>query len=138
MVVKLGDHKTALIDLRTFNDERGALSVVEEMVDIPFGFPRIYYLHSSSPGSQRGAHAHKQLHQLCIAMAGRIEMETDDGTTRRTYVLDTPEKGLLIRPVVWREVRLQPSSVLMVLASELFSEDDYIWDYDEFIRWIKH
>ena len=125
--------RATLFDIRTFTDARGALSVVEGGVDLPYVPRRFYYLHGSDPGQARADHAHRTERQCLIAIAGAAEIEVDDGRERRTFVLDRPDLGLVLEPVVWRVVRFRDAaSVLAVLASDLYDADDYIHKYEEF------
>ena len=133
MISEDGPTGAALVEIRTFRDGRGSLSVVEGGVDLPFVPKRLYYLYGADAGVLRGAHAHRTLKQFLIALNGAAEIEVDDGQTRRTFRLERPSHGLLLRPVVWRVIRqLAPDTVLCVLASENYDEGDYIHDYDEF------
>lgn len=121
-----------LIDIRRYSDTRGYLSVVENRLDIPFDIKRIYYLYMV-PEVARGAHAHKALQQLLIATSGSVEVIMDDGTSKRSFMLDKPWKGLLIPPGLWRDLEnFSPDAVLLCLASEKYDETDYIRDYEEF------
>ncbi len=125
--------RATLFDIRTFTDARGALSVVEGGVDLPFSPRRLYYLYGSDPGQARAHHAHRTERQCLIAIAGAAEIEVDDGRERHTFVLDRRDQGLVLEPVVWRVVRFpEAASVLAVLASDLYDADDYIHDYEEF------
>ena len=122
-----------LIDIRSFSDERGALAVVEGESDIPFMPRRLYYLYGSDPSRTRAHHAHRAERQCMIALAGSAEVEIDTGRERRTFLLDRPDRGLLLEPVVWRVVRMgDAASVLAVLTAHDYDPDDYIHDYDEF------
>jgi len=122
-----------LFDIRTFTDERGALSVVEEGVDLPFSPRRLYYLYGSNSGQVRADHAHRTERKYLIAIAGAVEIDIDDGRARRTIVLDRPDQGLLLEPVAWVVVRFRDAaSVLAVLASNSYDADDYIHKYEEF------
>jgi TDP-4-oxo-6-deoxy-alpha-D-glucose-3,4-oxoisomerase len=125
--------RVQLVQIRTFSDARGSLSVVEQGTDLPFVPRRLYYLHGGSPSQLRGAHAHKELQQFMIAFAGRVDIEVDDGFSRQTITLDRPDQGLLIKPVIWRTITpYSPSAVLGVLVSDLYDADDYIHDYQDF------
>lgn len=122
-----------MIDIRRFTDNRGYLSVVEGGIDIPFEIKRIYYLYMV-PEAARGAHAHKQLEQLMIATSGSVNVTMDDGTNKKTFVLDKPWKGLLVAPGLWRTLDdFSGGAVCMVLASEVYQVEDYIRDYNEFL-----
>lgn len=123
-----------LIDIRKYSDNRGYLSVVESGFDIPFDIKRVYYLYMV-PDTSRGAHAHKQLQQLMIATSGSVHVTLDDGQQKKTFVLDKPWKGLLVAPGLWRTLdSFSGGAVCMVLASEKYDHEDYIRDYDEFLK----
>ena len=125
--------RATLFDIPTFSDDRGALSVLEEGGGLPFTPRRLYYLYGSDAGQLRGEHAHIASRQCLIAMTGTAEVDIDDGTGTRTFVLDRPDRGLLLEPVLWRVVRFgDAASVLAVLASDLYDEGDYIRDYEAF------
>lgn len=123
-----------IIDIRKYSDTRGYLSVIEGGLDIPFEIQRIYYLYMV-PEASRGAHAHKGLQQIMIATSGSVHVTLDDGTGKKTFVLDKPWKGLLVVPGLWRTLdNFSGGTVCMVLASEKYDADDYIRDYDEFLK----
>ena len=125
--------RATLFDIPTFSDDRGALSVLEEGGGLPFTPRRLYYLYGSDAGQTRAEHANIASRQCLIAMTGIAEVDIDDGTGTRTFVLDRPDRGLLLEPVLWRVVRFgDTASVLAVLASDLYDEDDYIRDYEAF------
>lgn len=122
-----------VIDIRRYSDTRGYLSVVENGIDIPFDIKRIYYLYMV-PEVARGAHAHKALQQLLIATSGSVKVIMDDGTEKKSFVLDKPWKGLLIPAGLWRDLEdFSGGAVLMCLASEKYDAEDYIRDYKEFL-----
>lgn len=131
-----GDHqpgRASLFEVRTFRDPRGALSVVEEKVDLPFAPRRLFYLHGAGPGVTRGAHAHRRERQCMIALSGTVEVEVDDGRVRNTFVLERPDQGLLIDPVAWVRISFRDAgAVLCVLASQPYDAEDYIREYSEF------
>ncbi len=117
-------------------DERGKLIALEALSEkIPFDIKRMYYIYDTTPGTVRGKHAHKELRQvlICVAGACTIECEMLDGT-RSEYRLDWPNKGLLVEGLVWRNMKdFSKGAVLLVLASEHYDESDYIRDYDTFL-----
>jgi len=126
-----------LIDIRRYTDSRGYLSVVENGIDIPFEIKRIYYLYMV-PEVARGAHAHKALQQLLIATSGSVEVIMDDGQDKKSFNLNRPYQGLLVKPGIWRTLDdFSSGSVCLVLASEKYDADDYIREYEEFIKNIK-
>ena len=125
--------KVRLINLPKFSDSRGNLTFVESNNGIPFELRRIYYLYDVPCRSERGAHAHKKLHQLVIAASGNFTVELDDGFAKKTYKLDSPSIGLYLVPGIWRKIsNFSQGSLCLVLASHLYDPDDYIHDYSLF------
>lgn len=125
----------AMLDLPKITDTRGNLTFAESGVHVPFDIKRVYYLYDVPGGSLRGGHGHKRLSQLLIALSGSFDVILDDGRQRRRIHLNRPFKGLLIRPMVWRELEnFSSGSVCLVLASDFYDEDDYYRDYDAFRR----
>jgi dTDP-4-dehydrorhamnose 3,5-epimerase-like enzyme len=124
-----------LVDIPQRGDARGLLSVAELGGALPFAVRRAYWIHGTTPGVNRGFHAHRKLHQLCVCVAGSVRMSLFDGRREESVVLDSPAKGLLIGPGLWREMRdFSPDCVLMVFADAEYDEADYIRDRDQFIR----
>ncbi|MBV9829945.1 MAG: FdtA/QdtA family cupin domain-containing protein [Alphaproteobacteria bacterium] len=122
-----------LVELPSIEDPRGCLSVAEVGGVLPFVPHRLYWMHSAERNTIRGGHAHRQLEQLIIAMFGAFEIEVDNGLQKRTFVLEHPQLGLLLYPILWRDIRqLTPSGTLAVLASHSYDEQDYIREKDEF------
>lgn len=117
---------------------RGNLTVVEQLNEVPFEVKRVYWTYDVPSGESRGGHAHKQLKQLIIAISGSFIVNLDDGKGGRTaYHLNHPWEGLLVDTEVWRTLDdFSTGAVCMVLASELYDEDDYIYDYDEFVKYV--
>ena len=111
------------------------MSAVEGGKDIPFEIKRVYYIYHTKPDVRRGCHAHKSLKQVLICMKGSCNILLDDGTERQEIRMDIPGKGLFIGEMVWREMYdFSPDCVLVVLASEHYDEDDYIRNYNGFIK----
>lgn len=124
-----------LIELPKITDPRGNLTFVEGGNHIPFDIKRVYYLYDVPGGSDRGAHAHKNLHQFVIAMSGSFDIVLDDGERQRRYHLNRSYYGLYVCPMMWRSLdNFSSGGVCIVLASECYDECDYIRDYDEFIN----
>jgi dTDP-4-dehydrorhamnose 3,5-epimerase len=134
-IEKGATRKWSLQRLAMRSDVRGTLVVLESGRDLPFAIQRVYYLYDTPPDADRGFHAHRRLQQLAIAMKGSCTFIVDDGVVREEVRLDSPTSGLLMPPMTWREMRnFSADCVLLVLASELFDEADYIRGYDEFRR----
>ncbi|AUY08594.1 sugar 3,4-ketoisomerase [Aeromonas sp. ASNIH2] len=126
--------KIKLIPLQAHGDERGSLIALEEGKNIPFPVKRVYYLFNTKDGVSRGFHAHKALKQVAIAVRGSCRFVLDDGKERVEVLLDNPAQGLLIESFMWREMHdFSDDCVLMVLADQLYDENDYIRSYDNFI-----
>ena len=131
--------KFDIIRIKSINaGELGCLSFFEATKDIPFEVRRIYYIYDAPAGTQRGGHAHRNLHQILFCPYGKIEIVLDDAETRESVMLDDPGKGLVIGPGLWREMIWHTDqAVLCVAASEYYDENDYIRDYQEFLTYKK-
>lgn len=124
-----------IIDLRKIHDSRGNLTPIEGGIDIPFDIKRVYYLYDVPGGESRGGHAHKALHQLIVAVSGSFSVTLDDGKTKKTFILNRPYQGLLVVPGIWRTLDdFSSGAVCMVLASEVYQKEDYIRDYNSFLK----
>lgn len=118
-------------------DERGQLIAIEELNDIPFEIKRIYYMYDTREGVVRGHHAHKSLEQILICVRGSCKIRLDNGKEKKVVALGKPHEGLYVSNVIWREMYdFSPDAVLMVLASSVYDEADYIRDYEEFLKYV--
>ncbi|WP_336070808.1 FdtA/QdtA family cupin domain-containing protein [Mesoflavibacter sp. CH_XMU1404-2] len=121
-----------IIQIDKIKEERGTLSVIEKDV-VPFQLKRVYYLYDVPSDAYRGGHAHKELYQFLIPVSGSFDVILNDGYNTKTITLNKPDKGLLIVPGIWRELEnFSSGSVCLVLASEVYDEDDYIRDFELF------
>jgi|TARA_B100001093_G_scaffold424870_1_gene418170 dTDP-4-dehydrorhamnose 3,5-epimerase-like enzyme len=126
--------KCKIIELPLLNDDRGDLTFIENNKHIPFSIKRIYYLYNNHLNLIRGRHAHKNLHQLFIAISGSFDVFLNDGKEDTSFKLDKKNVGLYVPKMIWRELKnFSQDSVCLVLASDLYKEDDYIRDYDKFL-----
>lgn len=129
--------KITLIDLPKITDPRGNLTVAEGLNKVPFEIKRAYWVYDVPAGESRGGHAHKRLYQLVVALSGSFTVTLDDGRERQTVLLNHPWQGLLIETNTWRTLDdFSSGAVCLVLASEHFEEEDYIYDYDEFLKYV--
>lgn len=127
-----------LITLHTISDPRGNLTVAEENKDLPFDLKRAYWIFDVPQGGNRGGHAHKRLRQVLVAINGSFTVNLDNGKEKKKYQLNNPEEGLLIDTEIWRTLDdFSSGAICLVLASELYNPDDYLYDYDEFLEYIK-
>lgn len=116
----------------------GYITVAEENRNIPFDIKRVYWTYFTPQDVHRGGHAHKDLEQVIFALSGTIEFNIEDiYGNKSTFILDSPEKGLYIPSKIWRDIKFSHNAVLLCLASELYIEQDYIRDYDEFKKLTK-
>jgi len=115
---------------------KGYLSFIETNKDIPFEIKRIYYIYDVPLGTERGKHAHKKLQQVLWCPYGEVEVVLDNGKEKTSYLLDSPDKVLIVLKGFWRDMYWRKEgSVLCVAASDYYNEDDYIRDYDEFLNY---
>ena len=115
-------------------DERGNLVALEELKDIPFEIKRVYYMYDTKSGVIRGKHAHKNLQQILICIHGKCTIFLDNGKEKEKVLLDKPYEGLYLASNIWREMSdFSNDAVLMVLASAVYDESDYIRKYEDFI-----
>ncbi len=126
-----------LIDIPKIENSQGNIAVIENGA-ISFDIKRVYYLYDIPSSAKRGGHSHKKLQQILIAISGSFDVVLKDGKTEQIVTLNKPDKGLLIENNTWRELEnFSSGAVCLVLASEIFSEDDYIRDYEVFLKTTK-
>lgn len=133
----MSNHK--LINLKTLGDNRGSLIALEENDNIPFNIKRVYYIYETKTNVRRGFHAHKNLKQVAICVSGSCKFLLDNGTTKESVTLDSPEIGLYLSGLIWREMYdFSKDCVLMVLANAHYDENDYIRDYTDFLKEVQN
>ena len=128
-------NEVRLIDILEFNDSRGGMSITDNK-DLPFKIQRVFYIYNVPENCIRGGHAHIEHLTLLIAVNGSFTVDLIDTNQKKlTYILDKPNKGLLIPNMIWHEVRdFSEQAVCLVLASDFHNEEDYIRDYNTFIN----
>jgi hypothetical protein len=127
-----------LLDLPKISDPRGNLTFIEGAKHVPFSIRRVYYLYDVPGGAERGGHAHKEMHQLIIAMSGSFDVILDDGSEKKRFHLNRSYYGLYVCPMIWRELdNFSSGSVCLVLASNLYDESDYYRNYDIYLEALK-
>ena len=129
-----------LIDFPKIHDPRGNLSVAEQQKNVPFDIVRVYWTYDIPGGGRRGGHAHKTCEEVIIAVSGSFDVTLDDGRGgKEVHHLNHPYQGLYVGTGVWRTLEdFSSGAVCLVLASELFDEEEYIYDYDEFLQRAKN
>ena len=122
-----------IINIPKIEDPRGNLSVIEKEV-VPFEIKRVYYLYDVPAGAERGGHSHKEQQEFLIALSGSFDVILNDGKVEKSVTLNKPFEGLLITNGIWRELKnFSSGAVCLVVASDVFSEADYIGDFNEFL-----
>lgn len=129
-------YNCSVMELPILKTESGSITALDHQDNLlPFIAKRIYYLYDVPAGETRGGHAHKNLHQLIVAASGSFDVVLDDGKMKRTITLNNPNYGLYVTPGIWRDLHnFSSGSILLVLASEKYDEDDYLRDYQEFLN----
>lgn len=126
----------SIIDFPKIIDPRGNLTVAESMQHVPFDVRRVYWTYDVPAGESRGGHAHKQCREVIIAVSGSFTVTLDNGNEKQSFHLNHPWQGLLVETGIWRTLDdFSSGAVCLVIASELYDEYDYIYDYDEFLRY---
>lgn len=127
-----------IMDFPRIKEPRGNLTFIEGSRHVPFEIKRVYYLYDVPGGAERGGHAHKDLHQLIIAMSGSFDVVLKDGADQKRFHLNRSYFGLYVCPMIWRELdNFSSGSVCMVLASNLYDEGDYYRDFPLFVKALK-
>ena len=127
-----GFSSVRLIDLPTFNDQRGALTFIEGNLDIPFNIKRCYYLHHIT--MPRGGHAHRETSQIIIAVSGSCQMSLSDGEEARIFDLNSPSIGLYFDPMLWIEIpKFSDDAIILVLANTHYDSKKTIRDWHEYL-----
>lgn len=128
----------SLCELNKMHDPEGNLTFMYQNVHVPFPINRVFYSYDIPGGEDRGAHAHKECHQFLIAASGSFEVVLDDGVNKRTVLLNRPFWGLHVPPGIWAsEQGFSSGSICLVLASHGYDADDYIRDYDDYLKYLE-
>ncbi len=125
-----------ILNIPKIEDYRGNIAIIEKEV-LPFEIKRVYYLYDVPSSAKRGGHAHKDQLEFLIALSGSFDVVLKDGKSTQTVTLNKPDKGLLIKINVWRELEnFSSGSVCLVVVSDVFNEDDYIREYNNYLTYI--
>lgn len=127
-----------LINLPRFTDPRGNLSVVEENINVPFEIKRVFFTYDVPGGESRADHANKTLKEFIIAVSGSFTVALDDGKEKKKILLNKPYQGLLVNPMIWRKLEdFSSGAVALVICSDFYDENDYLRDYNDYIKALK-
>jgi hypothetical protein len=131
--------KCSIVELPKVHNRAGNITAVENQINVPFDVKRVYYLYDVPGGAERGGHAHKELQQFIIAVSGAFDVLLDDGINTKIVHLDRPYFGLHVVPGIWRELlNFSSGAICLVLASEVFDENDYIRSHSDFLKIYQH
>jgi hypothetical protein len=137
MIKKISVFECDILHLKQIGDRNGHIASINNSLEIPFDIKRIFYLYDIPGGESRGAHAHKECHQFLVAASGSFEVLLDDGITKRQVLLNRPDLGLHIPPGIWAsEINFSSGSICLVLASHEYSENDYLREYDDYLKYV--
>ena len=129
-------YNCSVVSLPKVHNRAGNITAVENNLTAPFEIKRVYYLYDVPGGEDRGGHAHKKLEQFIVAVSGAFDVIIDDGFNKKIVRLDRPYMGLHVIPGIWRELEnFSSGAICLVLASEVYDEQDYLRDYNEFKTW---
>ena len=124
-----------VLALPKIHNRAGNITALNNSADLPFDVRRVYYLYDIPGGELRGGHAHKELQQMIIAVSGSFDITLDDGLNKKTVSLNRSYFGLHVIPGIWRDLsNFSSGAVCLVLASHKYDENDYIRDYNEFLK----
>ena len=124
-----------IINLPKIEDPRGNLSFVQDFDQIPFKIERIYWIYDVPGGQVRGGHAFKEQQELIIALSGSFVVVVDDGNVKQTFSLNCSYYGLYVSAGLWRQMQnFSTNSLALVLSSTHYNQDDYIYVYNEFLK----
>jgi len=124
-----------IINLPRFLDPRGNLSFIEEENHIPFKIKRTYWIYDVPGGEVRGGHAYKTLQEFIVALSGSFDIKLDDGKETKFFSLNRSYYGLYVPKMIWRSIEnFSTNSLCLILASDVYKSDDYLYNYDEFIK----
>lgn len=133
------NNKIEIINLPKILDRRGNLSIIEEFKNIPFKIERTYWIYDVPGGEARGGHAYKENQEFIVALSGSFDVILDDGTGKKTYHLNRSYYGLYVPKGIWREMNnFSTNSLALILASTPYNAEDYIYDYQSFLKLRKH
>ncbi len=125
-----------LIDLPKILDKRGNLSFVEELTQIPFEIERVYWIYDVPGGERRGGHAYRENQEFIVALSGSFDVLLDDGNERKVFSLNRSYYGVYVPKGIWREMNnFSTNSLALILSSTAYSKADYIYNYEEFLKY---
>lgn len=127
-----------ILDFPRITSRQGSLTPLEAINSVPFDIARLFYIYDVPGGASRGGHAHRDVEQVIVSIMSSFDVVLDDGTNRRTVTLNRAYYGLYVPKQIWAElVNFSSGAVCLVLASGLYSEEDYFRKYDDYLQFKK-
>ena len=134
---KISVYDCSIIELLRINDRAGNITPITNGENLPFDIMRVFYIYDIPGGEDRGAHAHRECHQLLVAASGSFEIEMSDGVNKRTVVLNRPYFGLHLPPGIWAaEKGFSSGAICLVLTSHKYNAQDYIREYSDYKKYL--
>lgn len=130
-------YECSVVHLPKIHNQAGNITALENQKNIPFDVKRVYYLYDVPGGAERGGHGHRKLQQFIIALSGSFDVLINDGTNKKVVHLDRPYIGLHVVAGIWRElINFSSGAICLVLASEKYTEEDYLRDFESYLNFI--
>ncbi len=138
-IVTMAESKVSLVKFKSIGSAaEGFITTTQHAQNLPFAVKRVFWTHATPPDVVRGQHAHFSTEQLLVAVQGQVKVVVDNGHTTQTFILTTPETGLYLPPMHWAVIYFEEGAILLCLASTDFSEQDYIRQYDAFLKQVNN
>lgn len=139
MISNIHDQPIKSIEMEQYNDQRGSLNALNFVPNINFDIKRFFFTHNIDQNISRGNHAHKNSYQIMFSINGLLDIEFDNGQKKQIIELNDNTKGLIVPPLIWTKLfNYSKDNILLVFSSEIFNEDDYLRNYNDYISYLNN